>query len=130
MNEVRVCDELYIYIRRYNRLISWAHLVQSQARAVYSAGTYCTDVEKKNLQIKFFLKPCGGIWSHNSKMVQHLHLDSLRMRLSFSSISRPRVHQFKKSLCASSRGGLEDSNTPPTCKIWMIFSQVMAISRK
>merc|ERR1712197_223229 len=40
------------------------------------------------------------------------------------------MHQFKKSLCPSSRGGPEDSKTPPTCKICMILSQVMAHPKK
>ena len=29
-------------------------------------------------------------------------------------ITHPRMHQFKKSLCPSSRGGPEDSKTHPT----------------
>ena len=40
------------------------------------------------------------------------------------------MHQFLKSLCPSSRGGPEDSKTPPTCKICMILSQVMAHPKK
>ena len=47
--------------------------------------------------------------------------------LRFSWITQPKMHQFKKSLCPSSRGGPEDSKTPPTCKVWIILSQVMAI---
>ena len=52
------------------------------------------------------------------------------MALSFSSISQPRLHQFQLALWPSSRGGLEDSKTPPTCKVWMILSQVMALPKK
>ena len=50
-----------------------------------------------------------------------LQLARIRMRLSFSSISQPRVHQFQLSLWPSSRGGPEVSKTPPTCKIWIIL---------
>ena len=59
--------------------------------------------------------------------VPYIQLARIRMRLSFSSISQPRVHQLKLSLWPSSRGGPEDFKTPPTCKVWIILSQVMAI---
>ena len=45
-------------------------------------------------------------------------------------LKSPRMHQSSKSLWPSSRGGPEDSKTPPTCKVWMIFSQVMTIPKK
>ena len=35
------------------------------------------------------------------------------------------IHHKQTSLCPSSRGGLEDSKTPPTCEVCMILSQVM-----
>ena len=41
-----------------------------------------------------------------------------------------KMHQFKKSLCPSSRDGPEDSKTPPTFKVCMILSHVMAHSKK
>ena len=59
-----------------------------------------------------------------------IQLARIRMALSFSSISQPRLHQFQLALWPSSRGGLEDSKTPPTCKVWMILSQVMALPKK
>ena len=40
------------------------------------------------------------------------------------------MHQSSKSLCPSLRGVPEDSKTPPTCQVWMILSQVIAIGRK
>ena len=52
------------------------------------------------------------------------------MRLSFLSISQPKVHQFQLSLWPSGRGGLEVSKTPPTCKVLIILSQVMALPKK
>ena len=42
-------------------------------------------------------------------------------------LKSPRMHQSSKSLWPSSRGGPEVSKTPPTCKVWMILSQVMTI---
>ena len=48
----------------------------------------------------------------------------------FSWITQPRMHQSSKSLCPSLRGVPEDSKTPPTCQVWMILSQVIAIGRK
>ena len=45
-------------------------------------------------------------------------------------ITQPRIHQFSKSLCTSSRGGPEDSKTPLTCSIKWIFGQVVAIPKK
>ena len=59
-----------------------------------------------------------------------LQLARIRMRLSFSSISQPRVHQFQLSLWPSRRGGPEVSKTPPTCKVRIILSQVMALPKK
>ena len=60
--------------------------------------------------------------------IVHIHWARLRMRLSvFLWITQPKMHQFQKSLCPFSRGGPEDSKTPPTCKVCMILSQVMAI---
>ena len=41
--------------------------------------------------------------------------------------AQPRLHQIQISLRPSCRGGPEDSETPPTCKVWIIFSQVTAI---
>ena len=52
------------------------------------------------------------------------------MALPFLSISQPRLHQIQISLRPSCRGGPEDSETPPTCKVWMILSQVMALPKK
>ena len=52
------------------------------------------------------------------------------MVLPFLSISKPRLHQIQISLRPSCRGGPEDSETPPTCKVWMILSQVMALPKK
>ena len=49
---------------------------------------------------------------------------------SFSAITQPRMHQSAKSLCPSPRGDPDDSKTPPTCKNWMILSQVMALPKK
>ena len=40
------------------------------------------------------------------------------------------MYQSSKSLCPSLRGVPEDSKTPPTCQVWMILSQVIAIGRK
>ena len=40
------------------------------------------------------------------------------------------MRQSSKSLCPSVRGAPEDSETPPTCQVWMILSQVIAIGRK
>ena len=37
------------------------------------------------------------------------------------------MHQSSKSLRPSSRVGPEVSKTPPTCKVWVILSQVMEI---
>ena len=34
------------------------------------------------------------------------------------------MHEYQKSLCPSSIGGPEVSETPPTCEVWMILSQV------
>ena len=45
----------------------------------------------------------------------------------FHEFTQPRMHQFWKSLCPSSRGGPEVSETPPTWKVWMILGQVIAI---
>ena len=42
-------------------------------------------------------------------------------------LKSPRMHQSSKSLWPSSRVGPEVSKTPPTCKVWMILSQVMTI---
>ena len=60
----------------------------------------------------------------------HLQMAPIRMALSFSSISQPRLHQFQLSLWPSCRGGPEDSKTLPTCKVWIILSQVMALPKK
>ena len=59
--------------------------------------------------------------------VSTLQLVTESLSPSFSSISQPRMHQFEKSQCPSSRGGPEDSKTPPTCEVWIICGQVMAI---
>ena len=48
----------------------------------------------------------------------------------FWGITRPRMHQFSKSLCPSSRGGPEDSKTHPTSSISWILGKVMAIPKK
>ena len=45
-------------------------------------------------------------------------------------LKSPRMHQSSKSLWPSSRGGPEVSKTPPTCKVWMILSQDMALPKK
>ena len=42
-------------------------------------------------------------------------------------LKSPRMHQSLKSLWPPSRGAPEVSKTPPTCQVWMILSQVMAI---
>ena len=34
-------------------------------------------VEKKFLHINFLSKPCDGIWSHDSKMVEHLGIENI-----------------------------------------------------
>ena len=60
----------------------------------------------------------------------HLQLAPIRMALPFLPISQPRLHQIQISLRPSCRGGPEDSETPPTCKVWMILSQVMALPKK
>ena len=60
-------------------------------------------------------------------MGTHLQLAPIRMALPFLSISQPRLHQIQISLRPSCRGGPEDSKTPPTCNVWIILSQVMAI---
>ena len=52
------------------------------------------------------------------------------MHTCFSWITQPWMHQSSKSLCPSLRGVPEDSKTPPTCQVWMILSQVIAIGRK
>ena len=67
-----------------------------------------------------------------SRMPMYLYVQvaSLELRLSFSSISQLRMHQSKKILQPSSRGGPEDSKTPPTCKVWVILGHIMAIWRK
>ena len=62
--------------------------------------------------------------------VKSIQLAPIRMALSFSSISQPRLHQFQLSLWPSCRGGPEDSKTPPTCKVWIILSQVIALPKK
>ena len=56
------------------------------------------------------------LWSE-SYFDKHLQLAPIRMVLSFSSISQPRLHQFQLALWPSSRGGLEDSKTPTTCSL-------------
>ena len=56
--------------------------------------------------------------------------DNKNCTLRFSWISQPKMHQFKKSLCPSSRGGPEDSKTPPTFKVCMILSHVMEHPKK
>ena len=61
---------------------------------------------------------------HSTKYIQ---LAPIRMALPFLSISQPRLHQIQISLRPSCRGGPEDSETPPTCKVWIILSQVTAI---
>ena len=61
---------------------------------------------------------------------EQLQLAPIRMALPFLSISQPRLHQIQISLRPSCRGGPEDSETPPTCKVWMILSQVMALPKK
>ena len=48
----------------------------------------------------------------------------------FSGITRPWMNQSSTYLCPSSRADLEDSKTPPTCKVWMILSQVTALPKK
>ena len=40
------------------------------------------------------------------------------------------MHQSSKYLCPSSRGSPDSSKTPPTCKVWMILSHVLAIERE
>ena len=60
-------------------------------------------------------------------LIKTLQLARIRMALPFLSISQPRLHQIQISLRPSCRGGPEDSKTPPTCKVWIILSQDMAI---
>ena len=40
------------------------------------------------------------------------------------------MHQSEKSQCPSSRGGPEDSKTPPTFEVCMIISQVIGLPKK
>ena len=47
-----------------------------------------------------------------------------------ASLKSPRMHQSSKSLWPSSRVGPEVSKTPPTCKVRIILSQVMALPKK
>ena len=63
---------------------------------------------------KIFLLTVGAIFFENQN----------------ACLKSPRMHQSSKSLWPSSRVGPEVSKTPPTCKVWMILSQVIAIGRK
>ena len=56
--------------------------------------------------------------------VCHFPNEGCQLQIQFS---QPFLHQFSKSLRPSSRGDPEDSETPPTCKVWMILSQVITI---
>ena len=63
-------------------------------------------------------------------LLTKLQLAPIRMALPFLTISQPRLHQIQICLRPSCRGGPKDSETPPTCKVWMILSQVMALPKK
>ena len=100
--------------------------------------------DKRKLWSKHFKSSANvvwsGHWSHKGQCWNYFNIEfsfyihiiqlaPLRMRLSFSLISQPRMHQLWKYLWPLSRGGPEDSKTPPTCKVWMIWSEVMALPK-
>ena len=110
---VRGCNSVIASLRPSHKMPAQLQIIQQEQSSIPRTGA------------AFFLQDVSNLWSHYE--TSFIHLASLEFAHLFSWIPQPRMHQSSKSLWPSSRGGPEDSKTPPTCEIWNILSQVMAI---